>query len=247
MPETEMLRSIQDALIESTIPQRAVTQAGGFIVMLSPDDPMIWINYAVPTAPPTSDDVDAMVTVFEAANRTPRLEFFADLWPAVPGLLEEKGFTCEKRMPIMILPRDEVRGDLSHRLTTKAAVADDVPVLRQVLGEAFGEMDSSPEDGTRTAIESDRYLAAISYLDGEPAAAGFAVGTGKIREIAGIGTRPDFRRKGAAGAVISELLARFFEAGGELAWLTPGDDGAQALYERLGFRTVAWQVCYQRD
>ena len=94
------LLRIQNALIESTKPTREVTEAGGFVVLLTADDPLIWINYAVPTSEATPNNVDEMTSVFRKASRTPRLEFFADLWPGTITSLEQRGFVCEKRMPI---------------------------------------------------------------------------------------------------------------------------------------------------
>jgi predicted GNAT family acetyltransferase len=51
-----------------------------------------------------------------------------------------------------------------------------------------------------------------------------------------------YRRRGYAGVVIRALLDRFFTAGGEIAWLTPGDAGAERLYTNLGFVPTATQL-----
>lgn len=252
MSTNELLMRLQDALIESTRPSRQCTEAGGFVVMLTPSDPLVWINYAVPMSSRSSSVVGVreMAEVFRQHERTPRLEFFAELWPEVGSALEAEGFTCEKRMPIMILRRDEWHGwPQSHEIGP--VDADSFRPLGGVLAEAFG---APPQDEPQGQVEDDPFfqriakghtLAAIVRVDGEIVGGGFAVGTKEIREVAGIGTAAAHRRKGIAAAVIASLLDQFFGDGGEIAWLTPGDIGAQSVYERLGFRTIAEQVCYE--
>jgi predicted GNAT family acetyltransferase len=60
-------------------------------------------------------------------------------------------------------------------------------------------------------------------------------------ELAGVGTRPDHRRKGVALAVSSFLLRQFFESG-KVVWLSAADAAAQAVYEKLGFELAGTQV-----
>jgi len=244
MNTNEMIRAIQDALVEATSAGRATSRVGGFVVMLSLDDPMVWVNYAVPVSAPTLGDVKALVPAFREAERVPRLEFSSTLWPDLPSLLEAEGFACTHRMPLMILPASEWQGETTG-IETKSVGPEDVRRLKDLLGEVYGAPDQSSDESTKAGLASGRTKAALAFLDGQAAAGGFAIGTPKIREVAGIGTLEAFRRLGAAGAVIAHLLDGFFEEGGELAWLTPGHDHAKTLYERLGFRTVGEQVCYE--
>jgi ribosomal protein S18 acetylase RimI-like enzyme len=244
-----VLLRIQNALIESTKPTREVADAGGFVVLLTPDDPLIWINYAVPTSEATPNDVDEMIAVFQKARRTPRLEFFADLWSDTITSLEQRGFICEKRMPIMVLNRDEWHG-LKHNHEIREIDAPKFNEFNKVLSEAFGmenvETTSDPlDDPTYQRIASGATLACFALKDGQVVGGGLGVGTKEIREIAGIGTLKDFRKQGIASAVIAHLLDQFFAQGGEIAWLTPGDDTAQSVYSNLGFRTIAEQVVYE--
>lgn len=247
MVKTILLR-IQNALIESTKPTREVTEAGGFVVLLAADDPLIWINYAVPIAEATPNNVDEMTSVFRNANRTPRLEFFADLWPGTITSLEQRGFVCEKRMPIMVLNRDEWQG-LSHDHDIRRVDVEKYHEFNQVLADAFGmdfvEATSDPlEDPTYQRIASGATLASVAIVDGRVVGGGLGVGTFEIREIAGIGTSKEHRKQGIASAVIAYLLDQFFSQGGEIAWLTPGDDSAQSVYSNLGFKIIAEQVVY---
>ena len=140
----QLLLRIQDALIESTKPSRDSTLVGGFEVMLTPSDPMVWINYAVPVASASLAGIDEMVAVFRAAGRVPRLEFFVSLWPEVATRLEEKGFRCEKRMPIMVLERSKWHG-LDHEHDVRPVDYSTFSEMNVVLAEAFGVGDPPEE------------------------------------------------------------------------------------------------------
>lgn len=221
--------------------------AGGYVVMLTPDDPMVWLNYAVPVSEEAAHGVEAMIAVFQAADRTPRLEFFPDVWPGVAEVLDAQGFVCEKRMPIMVLEARDWVG-LKTEIDVRDVDAQTFGPMNAVLAEAFGMPPAEPADPQADPaferIASGATLAAAALVDGVVVGGGFAVGTTEVREIAGIGTAAAFRRRGIASAVIAHLLDRFFKDGGDLAWLTPGDDGAKSVYSRLGFEPIGEQVCY---
>ena len=176
------------------------------------------------------------------------MEFFVDLWPDVALALEEKGFRCDKRMPIMVLERSNWQG-LDHDHDVRPVDYSTFSELNVVLAEAFGvepPEESDPYDNPSfQRIMSGATLASVILADGKVVGAGFGVGTEQVREIAGIGTLVAYRRRGIAAAVIADLLDRFFGEGGEVAWLTPGDEGAQSVYARLGFEPIAEQVAYE--
>jgi ribosomal protein S18 acetylase RimI-like enzyme len=120
---------------------------------------------------------------------------------------------------------------------------EEARLLSTVTDISFGAISTDIQlEMTAKSISEGRMLASLAWCDGVPVSAGFAVGDGYIREIAGISTLPDYRRRGFAGAVITNLLNRFFADGGTIAWLTPGDEGAQLLYASLGFMVAGTQV-----
>jgi len=242
-----MLKLLQDALIEATAPGRDTAHVGPFVAMLNPDHSLIYFNYAVPIAEPTDDDVSALIAHFQNHNRAPRLEFFADLWPGACAALERAGFTLEKEMPIMTLAKSEWNG-FAAPIQSRMANADDVPAMRRVCDEAFGmESDPSHDQRSMDALEAGHMLGAVGFIEDELAGCGWAVGTTTIREVAGVATKAVYRRRGVAASVIACLLEKFFADGGEIAWLTPGDDGAESVYSRVGFKEVGRMVCYQMD
>lgn len=243
-----LLARLQEALIASTKPNRECTEVGGYVAMLTPTDPTVWFNYAVPISGSAVDGVGALVATFRVAGRTPRLEFFPALWPGVSEALEKEGFQCEKRMPVMVLEAQDWMG-LRHAVDVRDVDAESFRPLNAVLSSAFG-MPTPAEPGDPQAdpsfqrIASGTTLASAAFVGGVVVGGGFGVGSSDVREIAGIGTLEAYRKRGIASAVIAHLLDRFFAAGGELAWLTPGDDAAQSVYARLGFAPVGEQVCY---
>ena len=245
MPIRDTLQSIQDALVSSTKESRDCSQVGGYFAMVHPADPLVWLNYAVPTSEPSAVDTANLVNHFARIGRTPRLEFFTDLWPSVEPILLGAGFVCEKRMPVMVLNSQDRKSRVGVHFA-REATSDDLTEARYVSNVAFGmpELDPNPDEQAQAALESGRHLLSVVEIDGLIVGSGYAVGTNSVREIAGIGTLPEYRRQGLATAVIEELLDRFFRGGGEIAWLTPGDEGAQSLYQGLGFQPIAEQVCY---
>jgi len=61
-----------------------------------------------------------------------------------------------------------------------------------------------------------------------------------------MGVRPDWRRKGIAGALLASLMQRYRLADVSAVWLDVGADNPQAaqLYRRMGFEAVRRRVSY---
>lgn len=240
---SDLLRAIRDSLIEGLSPGREVERIGGFVYLKHPSDDLVWLNQSVPVATVSTEDLITLLGRYRETNREPFFEFFPVLSPEAPQLLEEAGLTKKHEMPIMVLARDAWRPIDVTAIARPCGTADLGGCL-SAAAEAFGSDSMGSIEDLGAGIENGRVLAAVAFKDSEVVASGQAVGTARIREIAGIGTRPDWRRRGYAEGVIHSLLAQHFGQGGELAWLTPGDDGAEALYVRCGFRTVGMQAVY---
>ncbi|MGV9311272.1 GNAT family N-acetyltransferase [Streptomyces sp. NPDC003691] len=65
---------------------------------------------------------------------------------------------------------------------------------------------------------------------------------GGTAELAGIGTRPEYRGRGVAAAVTAALTLAAFEAGAASAWLESSGDGSRRVYERLGYRAAGTRL-----
>ncbi len=236
------LRLLESTLLTGLASSRTRLDAGAFAILWVADEPTVWMNYAMPTAKATLEDVRLMVTAFDSIGRVPRLEFFHDLHPTLVDLLTDAGFKTDLRAPIMTMVSASWKG-YSSAVRVTSALPGDAPTLLTIMNSAFGVEDADTND-TRTvsALTDGRYLGALGWDCDDPVAGGFAVGDDRIREIAGIATLSSHRRRGYGAAVINHLLDRFFSAGGEVAWLTPGDAGAESLYTKLGFESTGTQL-----
>lgn len=240
---SELLRAIQQSLVEGLWDARQSERVGGFAYLRHPSDPLLWLNQSVPVGLCTAADVVALVRRYRETDRSPWIEYFADVNPELGTLLEEGGLALQHRMPIMALPPE---------LWREAAFADRARVPRKedlepglrAAGEAFGGPMPSGVDELAASLGSGRVLAAVGYEGEEIVAMGQAIGGPAVREVCGIATRPAWRRRGYGKAVVDCLLEQFFTAGGELAWLTAGDDGAKAVYEKSGFEEIGTQLTY---
>lgn len=92
--------------------------------------------------------------------------------------------------------------------------------------------------------ESGAALSSIVVVEGSLVSFGQTVGDHRAREFVGIATLETHRRKGHAADVLADLLHQNKQKGAGVAWLTPGDPNALALYEKVGFRAVADYVAY---
>lgn len=107
--------------------------------------------------------------------------------------------------------------------------------------EAYGDGDlpPSPEDGKR--LRSSLTAGGIAVLarvaaTGEPAGAGVCSVPGdQTTEIAGIGVRVPFRRRGIAGALTTRLVREAFDAGVTVAFLMAAHEEEARIYTRAGF------------
>ena len=189
-----------------------------------------------------SSDLEA---AFIRRRRKPRLEYIAAAAPEVEAALLARGFAVEQRYPILTCLADEVRDLLGIEVTEARAEAD-IVAAAEALSEAYGN-DAPYPDPLRRLIEQGGVLAIVR--DGETlAGAGMATPRHEgVTEIAGIGVREKFRRRGIAGALTAFLARAAFARGATLAWLTPGSDGAERVYERAGFRRASEQLHISKE
>lgn len=227
---------------------RETERIGPFLATfnLSSDNP--YLNYAIPddNADPSRDDVAALVAAYERRWRRPRLEYIAELAPAVEAALISGGFEVERRTPLMVCPTSS-----EQRLQAPPGVELFIPStdeeIRGIIAaqnEAYGEPPGTP---TTEAIVSFRStmqegMIAVYARDGatrEPAGGGIAtIPVGGLTEIAGIGVREAFRRRGIAAALTIRLLEEAFAAGVTMPFLMAAAEAEERIYARAGFATI---------
>jgi ribosomal protein S18 acetylase RimI-like enzyme len=219
-------------------------RVGPFVATFNDSDANIFFNYAIPDddAEPGPNEIAALTALFQARNRKPRLEYMTDAAPGLEAELIAEGFSVEARLPIMLCtPGMGVRDAAApgfdiFNATGEAALAG----AERAQANAFGGVSQGPDGFKRAIAQGGIIVAARDLTSGVIVGAGMATPPfDGITEIAGIGVREDFRRRGAAGAITALVTRIAFEAGVTLAWLTPESIDAQRIYARAGFAVAS--------
>ncbi|MBW4448649.1 MAG: GNAT family N-acetyltransferase [Spirirestis rafaelensis WJT71-NPBG6] len=237
---------IQSYLRFAASQQRDTQQIGPFLATFNPHSANPFLNYAIPddAATPSLIDVNALIAAYESRGRKPRLEYVATLAPAVEEALVAAGFTVEGRLPLMICtPGSEQFLPVPLDIELIVPVSDaEMLATVTVQNEAYGESAPSAEDGQR--LRNSLAAGAIAVLarvasTGEPAGAGVcSVPGNQTTEVAGIGVRVAFRRRGIAGALTTRLVREAFDAGVTVAFLMAAHEEEVRIYTRAGFSTT---------
>ena len=236
---------IQSYLRFAASQQRDTERIGPFLATFSRHSANPYLNYAIPDdgAAPSIADVKALIAAYSVRGRKPRLEYVAKLAPAVEETLISGGFTVEGRLPLMTCTPG------SEKLLHLPDIELIVPVSEaEILGtaaaqhEVFTEAAPSPEDVDslrKTLAAGGIAVLARVAATGEPAGAGmFTVPANQTTEIAGIGVRVPFRRRGIAGALTARLVREAFDAGVAVAFLMAGHEEEFRVYTRAGFCAI---------
>lgn len=236
---------IQQYLRGAAARGRDVERVGPFLATFDAGDANPYMNYAIPEdgATPTAEDVAELVSIYGRRDRLPRLEYLPSVAPAVERALLDGGFVVEARLPGMVC----TAGDLAA-VAAPDGIAIAVPDadadwhgMTAAQHVAFGleepvDDPDGPARGRAQLADGGFALLARDMASGAIVGGGVAtVPADGVTEIAGIGVRGSHRRRGIAGAVTAALAERAFATGVEVAWLTPGHDGAHRVYARAGF------------
>ncbi|WP_367131252.1 GNAT family N-acetyltransferase [Saccharothrix sp. HUAS TT1] len=235
-----MLTRIQSALRDAI--SADAERVGPFLVRFDAHSDNPFMNYAVPDegAAPTAAEVDALVALFRARARTPRLEYLRPS-PVVDAALAAAGFTVDQLLPVMAI--DELTAPPTPAgLVVRVATSDaDLLAASVVQNTAFGVgATAGDEDVARQrSLLRDGGLVVLARLDGEPAGAGACTAPRyNLSQVAGIAVLPEFRGRGIASAVCADLTAWVFDSGCTPFLETEPDGKVDRLYGRLGYRQV---------
>jgi len=247
MTNLDLLEAIDRAATAATSRDREVRDFGPFRALLDPTNDLVYVNYAVLTAPFEEQALPPLLAHFRAHRRTPRFELTEELWPEAPAGLKQRGFKLELRQPMMLCRPNEF---VAHAVTGIAVELlgrdSDIDTFLRVGNASFG-LEALPSadqiDLTRAAIERGSMRCALARIDGEAAGVATTTPHAGVAELAGVGTLARFRRRGVALAASTALLADHFEEG-TIAWLCAGDDDAEAVYRKLGFTRCGWRRSY---
>jgi ribosomal protein S18 acetylase RimI-like enzyme len=225
---------VQDSIRSVNEQTRDSRRAGSFVFYRHRDSDHPMLNYAVPE--PGAQDwtgIDELRRVFADHGLGPRLEFVGECAPGLEAALADAGFELEGHFPVMTLPAVELREVPVPEGVVIARVsgATDARAVLEVGAEAFG---TDPPTVAEVAAYQGRSL--LARAGGVPAGAASRTEIADgVSELAGIAVRERFRRRGIATALTAAAAADAIAAGAELCFLTPGDEGAERVYERAGF------------
>jgi ribosomal protein S18 acetylase RimI-like enzyme len=249
-------RRIAESAVEAASLGRKVVPVGPFRACFDPSTDLIWLNYAVPvwalgSTADTQAQLSQLRTLFHEHARRMRFEFIDGIWPRLTEELERFGLTLQMRVPLMWATPESFVPCLREGISVRLVQAHETSMLAKfhaVQQRSFGGGEAAATDAEiaqlQHQIANGFWRCAVAEIEGELAGVGTLVLTNTVAELAGVGTLPEFRRRGVAAALSSYLVARQFEWGGELVWLSAADALAQTVYEKIGFRVLGEQLHY---
>lgn len=234
-------------LAGSTRSKRQVV-AGPLVGLLHDDDAwyLSGMLAAEPGKPFDPEDIPwALATIrqaFAAEGRWLSAELVDEASPGLAEALQANGMTIVSRPPLLAVEPGDLRSpDLPTGVTAHAVGSDEEQAEANAVSADAYDMPgagfawhSDPVNGGSVLVRVDGVAAA--------SASWTAVADG-VTEIAGVSTIHTHRRRGLGAIATAYATQQAFElAGATLAWLTPGDDGADRLYRRLGYTPKATAV-----
>ncbi|NJM08339.1 GNAT family N-acetyltransferase [Candidatus Gracilibacteria bacterium] len=235
---------------------RVVADVGPFRALIDSGIDLIWLNYAVPIGPIdntvlVTDALEELRRVFLAYQRRLRFEFNALPWPGLAAVLEQHGLEHQLAAPLMVCTPetliDFAQPTIVAQVLGASASDEELRALLGIQREAFGgaELVTQQEIAeTRSKILAGAELYGLALVDNIPAAAAVLSDFAAVGELVGVGTAAAYRRRGAAATLSATLTRHYFNTLGNLAWLSAGDAGSQAVYERVGYRVIDQRLNY---
>jgi ribosomal protein S18 acetylase RimI-like enzyme len=215
-------------------------------------------NYAMPVAPTEpaafGAEVEALRTLFGSRVRKLRVEFVEELWPGLAPALQRSGLHLQAREPLMACTRSEFTPVVAPGVSVRLLAADSSD---SELAAYLHIADERPADGSRPVpdkavarlrqmLSSGNETCAIGTIDARDAVVGRWIAQDDgLGEITSIVTLPEFRRRGAAATLVSELLRGLFDSGRNIGWLNAANEQARSVYAKLGFRSIGSLLNYE--
>jgi GNAT superfamily N-acetyltransferase len=230
--------------LRAAVGHRELEHIGPFLATFDRTTDHPFLSYAIPDddAQPTSDDVAALRAAFASRSRVPRLEYLPAIAPAAQAALLAGGFIVEADLPLMTASAGETP-ELAPPAGVELALAKTDAELAAGTALAAAAFGDPGEPGPEGVARARRMLDAGGLAVLARLAGGEPVGWGQTTppregatELVGIAVSEPHRRRGIAGAITARLAQEAFARGARLAFLTPGDAGAERVYARAGFR-----------
>lgn len=163
----------------------------------------------------------------------------------------DTGLLLTSDLPFMIRMRpfdatDAPDGARVREVTDAEAATD----FLTVAVEAYAGGDLYQEDMVRSVLSLPKSLIApniaafVAYIDAKPLSIAMVYVSHGVAAVAWVGTRPEARKAGLAGAVVRAATNAGFGLGARLASLSSLPAG-ESLYKRLGFAEITRHHVYE--
>ena len=246
----DVLEKLENSLRAVGANHRQTFQVDGFDLFIDPDSDDFYLSFAVPTSSTVwQRSVEAMKDTFIEQGRRARLEYFHELHPGLKEVLEAEGFRLDMSAPVMALESESLSAFEEEQKGNYRQLGHlDGSQLQQALryqslayGGDGGEGALNWYDSMLKGLKSNNLKVAVLEKDGDlVSGASIQIGAG-LGELAGVWTHPEKQKQGFAFELCHELLKDYFTTGYDLCWLSAAE-GAQRLYQKLGFKTVGTQL-----
>ena len=236
-----LLTLINDYLDAAPAEACDVERVGPYRLFFRRDSDMPEISYARPVRGEregTLDEIAAMRAAFVARGRRPRWEYLAELNPELADTLVQAGFPAPTPRPLQVVTVESFRPEASVLAEVRPITLVEAQPTDAVLAAAYG---GNPAEATGEMLRGmlERGACVIAaFVGSTPVAAGLHSPVGQTTEVAGIGTLPEWRRWGLAGAITTALVADAFARGCTCVFLSAADESVARVYGRLGFEQV---------
>ncbi|MER7246224.1 GNAT family N-acetyltransferase [Kribbella sp. NPDC000426] len=186
--------------------------------------------------------IETIRQAFAAEGRWVHAEFVEEANSGLAEALEAQGMTIVSHLPLLVVePRELVVPPLPAGTTVQVVSSPEEQSVANAVGAEAYEMDGADFPYKPDAADGG---AVVVYVDDVPAAtAAWTAVADEVSEVAGVGTIHSHRRRGLGAIATAYATQIAFDLGrATLAWLTPGDDGADRIYRRLGYKPQATAV-----
>jgi ribosomal protein S18 acetylase RimI-like enzyme len=242
---SELELRIQHAIRTDAERGRDVVHVGPFVATFTRGTSNPYLNYAIPEreATPSATEVEQLAAAFAERSLRPRLEFLPTLAPQVEPALLAAGFAEEARMPLMTFTEPPAGGAPDGIELLEARDKETIRAAVTVQHEAYGEAEP-PDDERLAGVLRGLGRGALLVLardaaTHEPAGAGQCTApVDGATELAGVGVRPVFRRRGIAQVVTARLAETMRGRGADLVFLMAAGDDEARIYARAGFTRI---------
>jgi ribosomal protein S18 acetylase RimI-like enzyme len=249
------LSALQSHMRRAAASGRTTEQVGPFLATFSPGSTNPFLNYAIPDdgAEPSRSDVDGLTQAYARRDLLPRVEFLVDTAPEAEAALLAAGWSVERRIPVMLCPPDSAVA-IPAPAGIELVVPDTDDEIRGMIVaqyEAFDQpvtVSSADIAAARERIHAGGF-AVLARDAGTGEAAGGGVAEAVVdgtSEVAGIGVRSLFRKRGIGAAMTSFLTVAVHGAGGRTVFLTPAGVPEQRMYARAGYAPAGDMVHLSR-